>query len=273
MTTYTLPIGFRPETIVITDSGLAYTGSVGDGAIYRLDLRDGTGRVVVPGSGAPAGGIKLDGDLLFVAGGFAGDARVLDLRDGRTVASYQLATGRAALIADVVVTAEAAWFTDAFHPVLYEVRRDSGRVREVPLGGDVSYKEGDYNVGGISLTPDGLGLLIAQANTGGVFTVDTATGFASAIDLGGESLVSVDGLTLVGETVYAGLGMAGTVAVAELAPDGSSGRVTRRIQHPEFDVPSSACPFGGELFVVNSQLDGRELDPAAVYTIVSIPLP
>jgi len=279
MTVFVLPKGFRPESIIlgenIGEQDHAYLGSLADGSIYRLNLRNGTGEVVFAGTGAPAGGVKLaDTGRLYVAGGFAGDARVIDLKRGELVAGYQLAEGRPCLIADVVLAFGAAWFTDAFHPVLYRLddAEDHGRVTEIPLSGDVAYVDGEYNIGGIASTPDGRALLISQANTGEVFRVDPATGSAKKVDLAGELLPSVDGLTICKSTLYAAQGLVNEVAIIDLSEDGASGSVRKRLTSEQFDIPTSVAPQGAFLYIVNSQL-GRELDPAAEYTVVAVQRP
>ena len=79
-----LPNGFQPEGITIGKRPIAYLGSRVDGDIYAADLRTGEGRVVVEGDGTPSVGLKVsrDGRTLYVAGGTAGTAKVIDLRTG-----------------------------------------------------------------------------------------------------------------------------------------------------------------------------------------------
>src|SRR3954449_6764036 len=111
-TTLALPAGFQPEGIAIGRLPYAYFGSRVDGDIYRVSLRTGHGSVISQGPGTPSLGLKLDGrGRLFVAGGTGGDARVIDVRTGRVLASYRLQTG-VAFINDVVLIGGAAWFTD-----------------------------------------------------------------------------------------------------------------------------------------------------------------
>lgn len=276
MTVFALPKGFRPESIVIGEPDQAYLGSLADGSIYRLDLSDGTGEFVFQGSGGPAGGVKLaPTGRLYVAGGFAGDARVIDVQSGELVATYQLAEARPCLVADVALALGAAWFTDAFYPVLYRLddAESDGKVTEIPLSGDCRYETGEYNIGGIASTPDGQALLISQANTGEVFRVDPVTGTTQRVDLAGELLPSVDGLTICNSTLYAAMGLANEVAIVDLSDDGTSGSIRKRLNSEQFDVPTSVAPQGAFLYIVNAQLDGRELDPAAEYTVVAIQRP
>jgi hypothetical protein len=73
-----LPTGFRPEGIEVGKGTTFYVGSVANGAIYRGNLRTGTGAVLVPGAaGKAATGIELDSrNRLFVAGAATGNANV-----------------------------------------------------------------------------------------------------------------------------------------------------------------------------------------------------
>ena len=119
-----LPDDFAPEGIATGAGTTFYAGSITLGDIYRGDLRTGEGAIFID---APevrgALGLKADRrhGLLFVAGGFTGEAYVYDLRTGAPVASYQFGTPGASLVNDVIVTRDAAYFTDSFAPVLYVV--------------------------------------------------------------------------------------------------------------------------------------------------------
>src|SRR5688572_11937855 len=85
-TTIDLPNGFQPEGIAIGPGPVAYFGSLADGRIYRADLRTGRGRVISEGPGTPSVGLKTDEKgRLYVAGGAAGNARVIDTRTGEVL--------------------------------------------------------------------------------------------------------------------------------------------------------------------------------------------
>jgi sugar lactone lactonase YvrE len=136
LTHLNLPNGFQPEGIATGSHDTAYLGSLADGDIYALDLHSGTGEVLSQGPGTPSAGLKVDHDLLFVAGGSAGDARVIDLRSGDVLATYQLvAAGTTGFVNDVVVTHDAAWFTDSFDNALYRL----------PLGDDHGDDDGSHH--------------------------------------------------------------------------------------------------------------------------------
>jgi hypothetical protein len=116
-----LPVDFAPEGIAMGTGSTFYVGSLRTGDIYRGDLRTGEGSVFIDAPpGRVALGLKADRRhrLLFVAGGPTGAAYVYDTRSGASVAVYQLAPSGTSLINDVVVTRDAAYFTDSFSPVL-----------------------------------------------------------------------------------------------------------------------------------------------------------
>src|SRR5512132_1813049 len=117
-----LPPGFRPEGIAIGQGTTFYVGSIPTGAVFRGDLRTGTGDVLVQGgSGAAAIGLGLDQhNRLFVAGGPTGKAFVYDAVTGDPLTSYQLATDTGpTFVNDVAVTKGGAWFTDSNRLALY----------------------------------------------------------------------------------------------------------------------------------------------------------
>jgi hypothetical protein len=123
------------------------------GAVYRGDLRTGEGDVLVdPQAGRSAIGLKFDDrtGLLFVAGGPTGSAYVYDGNTGANVAAIQLETLQS-FINDVVVTKDAAYFTNSSQPILYKVPlENNGEVpampgHQDPLSGDYEFTAGQFN--------------------------------------------------------------------------------------------------------------------------------
>jgi sugar lactone lactonase YvrE len=287
-TTIALPDGFQPEGIAIGALPYAYVGSLTDGSIYRANLVTGRGRVISPGPGTASVGLDLDRrGRLFVSGGDAGDARVISAATGRVLASYQLTDAEATFVNDVIVTPEAAWFTDSFNPVLYRVPLgrhgalpDADRVETVPLTGDYQQGEG-FSGNGISRTPDGTGLLLAQSDTGLLFRVEPATGVATTVDLGAETLPGPDGLLLRGRLLYAVGG--GQVTVVRLNSTGTTGTITAQVTDPRFETPTTAASFGaackpnrdhcgGRLYIPDARFT-TEPTPDTEYQVVAIPIP
>jgi sugar lactone lactonase YvrE len=277
-TTLSLPDGFPPEGIAIGPGPFAYFGSRADGSIFQADLITGGGRIISPGPGTQSLGMKTDPHhRLFVAGGSAGNARVIDVRTGDVLASYQFATAPT-FVNDVILTPHAAWFTDSSRLVLYqlplgpagELPAADGVVR-VPLTGEIVLGAGT-NANGIALTPDQQGLLIIQSNTGLLFRVDPATGVTVKVDLGGELLTAGDGLLLIGQTLFVVQNRLNQVAVVELAPSGLSGVVVDRVTDPRFDIPTTVAAFGDRLYLPNARFT-TPVTPTTPYTAVAIPRP
>ncbi|MDG4789355.1 superoxide dismutase [Micromonospora sp. WMMD1102] len=275
--TFDLPDGWMPEGIAIGALPFAYFGSRYDGAIYRVDLATGEGRVLGegPGPDLPSIGLKLDGrGRLFVAGGGSGLGRIVDARSGQVLANLYF-TVDSTFVNDVVLTRHAAYFTDSSNPVLYVVPTGRGAgaddVRGLPLTGDIVYAAG-INANGICRTPDGRALLVVQSNTGLLFRVDPRSGVTRQVDLGGELLTNGDGLLLDGRTLYAVLNRLNTVAVLRLSPDGRSGRIVERLTDPRFDVPTAVASYGNRLYLPNARFTTPPT-PETPYTAVAISKP
>lgn len=272
-----LPNGFQPEGIAITGKTF-YVGSIPTGAIYRGDLRTGTGRVYVPPrENRAAIGLAIRERLLFVAGGPTGRAWVYDTRTGEDVAKYRL-TSKTTFVNDVVATRTAAWFTDSLNPVLYHVPiHNDGTLgpqhtfRRVPLRGDIRYEDG-FNVNGIDATLNGRKLVIVQSNTGLLFTVDPDTGRTKLIDLGGELVQNGDGILLDGRTLYVVQNRNNVIAVIRLNADMSAGTITARITDPDFDVPTTIDDFGTRLYAVNARF-GTPPGPDTEYWVTQVQKP
>ena len=218
-----LPNGFRPEGIA-TQGTQFYVGSIPTGAVYRGNLRTGSGAVFVqPQSGRAAIGLKVDRKRIFVAGGPTGDAFVYDARTGGNVAAYDFASS-ATFVNDVAVTKSAAWFTDSMKPVLYRVPLGPGgrpgaasAATTVPLTGDYQHVDGEFNLNGIAATPNGKTLVVVQSTTGRLFTV-TPSGVTRAITLAaGEGVPNGDGILLEGRTLYVAQNQLNLVAKISLS--------------------------------------------------------
>lgn len=272
-----LPTGFQPEGIALGKGTTFFVGSIPTGAVFRGSLRTGTGDVLVPAqAGRAAIGLEVDRrGRVLVAGGDTGSAWVYDGRNGSELAALPLATGSdPTFINDVVVTSDAAWFTDSFRAVLYRVPvgprtiGDPSSVEELPLTGDFVLQEG-FNTNGIEVTPDGSRLVIVQSNTASLFTVDPETGVTDRIELTGGDAAFGDGLLLDGTTLYIVQNQLNRIAVVELAPDGSSGTVVGHLTDPDLDVPTTVAKFGSALYAVNARF-GIPDPETADYSVVRV---
>lgn len=266
---FPLPDAFQPEGIAIGRAPFAYFGSLANGDIYRASLVTGRGEIISAGPGTQSVGLAIDDrGRLFVAGGATGDARVVDTRTGRILASWTLASAPT-FVNDVVLTPKGAYFTDSEQPFLYKVPLSlRGEPVRIPLSGDLVYQTG-FNVNGIERTPDGRNLLVVQSNTATLFRVDPDTGVAKAVDLGGYALTNGDGLLTIGHTLYVVQNMANLVAVFKLDHSGRKGRLTGTRTNPNFDVPTTVAAYRDRLYLPNARF-GVEVTPETTYSVNSV---
>ncbi|GAB2764085.1 hypothetical protein GCM10027072_73360 [Streptomyces bullii] len=287
-----LPNGFSPEGIAI-DERVAFTGSLVDGSIQRINLKTGATEQFAPSPGPSrvAVGMHVDRfDRLWVAGGGKGfgrdlitSFRVYDTRSGALLADVPVP--EAVFLNDVIVTRSAVWFTDSFGPNLVRVPIGAngkiGSPKKVALGGDWT----GLSANGIVATPDGKRLIVAQQEategSGGALYVvpnDSAeVANARRITLHGhlDSLAAgADGLVLIGQTLY----VVNSEGVAEIKLSRSltAGRVLGTTEVPDAGWPTTAKPFGSRLYVVDGNF-GENFsnigNPNAVFKVVAIPLP
>ena len=273
--TIALPDGWQPEGIAVGDGPTFFVGSIPTGAVYRGDLRSGTGSVLVQGaSGRSATGLKYDRGLLYVSGAATGKAFVYSATTGSLIHEYQLATGGGAtFINDVVVTKDAAYFTDSSRAVIYKLPLAAGgtpaqAAQTLTLSGDFQLAAG-FNLNGIVASPDGEVLIAVQTNTGKLFRIDPNTGVTHTIDLGGATVTNGDGLLLQGKTLYVVQNVDNRISVVRLAPDFARGTVTGSISSPNFDTPTTIALFGSLLYAVNARFSTPPT-PNTPYTVVQV---
>jgi sugar lactone lactonase YvrE len=264
-----LPDDFAPEGIAITGTTF-YVGSLAPpnvGQILRGDLRTGEYSQLVAATGTPALGLKHDprSNLLFVAGGGSGRGAVYDAGSGTEVASYEFGTAPA-MINDVVVTRDAAYFTDSQLPNVYRVALGTdGRPGEAaPVELPANFAEPGTCPGtppikgnGIAATPDGRYLILVHMSEGRLYRMETATGQVAPIEITGGDVCSADGLLLDGSTLYAVQNFLNRVAVVELDGDLRTGRLTRHItepfaSNPAIQVPTTIADAGEALYAVTA---------------------
>jgi len=273
--TLSLPDGFQPEGIAIGDDPYAYVGSRADGRILRLNLRTGKSAPLAAETGTPALGMKLDDrGRLFVAGGTAGDARVIDTATGRVLKTYPLQAGTA-FINDVVLTRSAAWFTDSANPVLFKLPLGADgslpdEAVRVPLSGSFKYRTGT-NANGIVATPDGRHLLVVQSNTGRLYRINLA-GRSSAVDLEGENLLYGDGMIMRGLMLYVVQNRDNVITKIQMDKNCDRGAVESRTKDARFDVPSTLAEWNGDFYLPNARFT-TPATPTTTYTAVRVAIP
>jgi sugar lactone lactonase YvrE len=257
-----LPVDFQPEGIATGIGSTFYVGSLRTGDVYRGDLRSGAGEVFAHApAGAAALGLKVDvpRGLIVVAGGATGVGYFYNTATGALVATRQLAPAGATLLNDVVVTRDAAWFTDSFAPALYRVpisaTGDIGTPSTLQLSGPAATVQQGFNLNGIDATPDGGTLIVGHSNLGEIFTVDPTTGASAPIEIDGLVAGTPDGLLLEGRTLWVVENFANTLVGVTLSPDLRSGSITTTITDDAFQIPTTVARHGNRLALVNGRFD------------------
>ena len=269
-----LPGATSAEGIAAGRGATFYAGDLFAGDIFRGNVRRGTAELFID---APVGRMAvgmaadLQHDLLFVAGGFTGQAYVYDLGTGASVASYDLGDPDTSIINDVTVTKAGAWFTNSFQAQLYFVPVSRAGVpgpsRTLTLSGPAADTSGEFNLNGIQATANGKTLIVAHSANGQLYTVDPRTGASATI--AGVSVPQVDGIVLEGRRLWA---VQNSNQVTRIRLDGhlTSGVVEKVITSDLFQTPSTAARFGRRLAVVNAKFDTGIPPTADQYEIVLV---
>jgi len=275
--------GAPPEGFTIGKGHTAYNGSI-DGSIYKMDLRNGRGEILVP---AEPGfdpetqcfklGMRVDprSNYLFVAGCINGDAYIFNADSGEEIMKYQLAAPYESAINDIAITRNAVYFTDFYQPFIYRLPLSrNGRVpcaadaaTAIPLTGD--FESGD-NLGGvfangIVATPDGRTLIVGHSGTSKIFRVDPTTGHADEILVdpplvglqeGGflDGIILRDGVLYILTTdVTETYPPVDRVQVVVLGDDLLTGSLVGTITDPDMDGIASGALHGDSLYVNNAR--------------------
>ncbi|MDX3311696.1 superoxide dismutase [Streptomyces sp. NPDC054884] len=273
---FSLPDGWGPEGVAIGSAPYAYFGSIATGGVYRVDLTNGKGKVVHRGLGRMTVGLKADSwGRLFLAGGGSGELRVVDAHSGELLANHVVA-GETSFVNDVLLTRDAAWFTESFSAQLFKLplgrRGRIGAPESLTLSGD--WVQSGFTSNGISLTPDGSALLVtnAAADGGSLMRVNPRTGVARKVDLGDTTLPSGDGLVLIGRILYVVQPNSDQVDVLRLNRSGTRGTAIGVIRDDRFDLPTTAAAYKGRLYLPNSRFTTPDRDENTPYNAVSVPL-
>lgn len=278
-----LPDGWFPEGIAVGRGSTFFVGSLADGSIYKGDLRTGEGSVLTAGTTGPFStvGIEVDNkNRIWVAGGPTGSGRVYDGNTGALLAAYQFTGPFESFINDVVVTNDAAYFTDsgtrnnpnpaqfqfAGSPRLFVVELGPGKsltsgFSTLPLGvPDLFFP----NLNGIETLPGDNQLVVGHNSAEQLFTVNPSNGDAESLDVG-QPLPGNDGLTRRGSTLYvvqAGLAQVSAVKLQS----STSGVVDAVLPVPGAETPTTAGLFGGSLYLPDARFFSG-VDPYNIYRI------
>ena len=273
-----------PEGIAVDErTGDFYVGSTVDGTIYRGNARDASGEMEVflePGADGRESvtGMKFDGGgRLWIAGRFTGRAFVYDTASGERIRTLETPLSEQTILNDVTVTQDAAYITDSFRPTIFRVPVANGEVGEIQPWLDldetpIEYGSG-FNLNGIAASEDGRYLITVQYNTGELYRIDTESEEVVRIDLGGDSVMTGDGILLDGTTLYVVRNQPGDIVPVELSEDLTSGEVGASFSDPSLAYPTTAAMYDGRLLVVNSQFSRQGGEPDLPFTVSSLPIP
>ncbi|MGI9596865.1 MAG: SMP-30/gluconolactonase/LRE family protein, partial [Acidimicrobiales bacterium] len=284
--TIDLPDGFFPEGIVSGRGSTFYVGSLADGTIFRGDYRTGEGEVLTDPAGSFATiGLAVDRrGRVWASGGGTGTGRVYDGRTGDLLATYPFTGPLESFINDIIITNDAAWFTDsgtrnspdpanfqfAGEPRLFKVPLGPGT--GLPSAGVVEELSVDMpdisfpNLNGIETTPDNRALIVAQNVEGTLYRVDPSTGDAALIDID-RSFAGPDGLLRRGRDLHVVEPGAGLVATIRLDRKGTSGEVVRLVTVPGGESPTTAAFYRRGIYVV----DARFFSMSGPYRVTRLP--
>jgi sugar lactone lactonase YvrE len=273
--TITLPGATSAEGVATGAGSTFYAGELFTGDIFRGNLRTGA---VTRWIDAPAGrialGLKADLEhgLLFVAGGFAGQGYVYDLATGADVAQYQFGSPPGSIINDVIVTGDAAWFTDSAAPKLYRVPIAAdgsvGAFSTLTVTGPAAHLSGAFNMNGIAATPDGSTLIVAHTGDGTVYTVNPTTGASAAV--AGANLPNVDGILFEAGRLWAVQNASNQISELRLSADLSSATVIKVITDDAFQTPTTVARWGNRLAAVNAKFDTGFPPTATSFEVVVV---
>jgi len=285
--------GSYHEGFAIGKGSTGYSGSP-DGSVYKVDLRSGKGKVLVPPvvpfdviDDCYTLGMRVDtrSNNLFVAGCFHGTALVYDADTGDKLMTYQFTPQFESLINDLTITQDAVFFTDFWAPKIYRLPLSkNGRIPNaedaataIPLSDEFSVGEnifGPIFANGIAATPDGDTLIVGNSGTSKVFRVDPNTGQADEIVIDPPlELGFLDGIVLREDILYIltpfGPAPVDMVHVVLLDEDMLNGQLLGTITDPDMDGIASGALFGDSLYVNNGRYNDWPL-PDTKYWITKL---
>ena len=235
-----------------------FTGTVANGTIYRGALGDTSVDVWVPGPGTPAVGMKVDGGLLYVAGGPSGLIKVYLIASASLVATFE--TGAGGFLNDLVVTNRGVFVSDSVRPVLWHITPEllaagSGTPELIALAPEIPFAS-PFNLNGIVSFKDGRELIVVHSGLGTLYRVDLSFSGGSvdsrSIAQIASPTVNADGLLVDQGMVIAVLGGTAELAFLDLSGDHSSAMLLGTRTDATFQRPSTIARAKNTYLVVNA---------------------
>ena len=275
------PAGSKFEGIGADERrGLFYVSEVTGGEIHRGSVASADTEQWIAGNGTDgrftARGITVDHDgNVYVAGGPNGigtgrpDLWVYS-PDGELLAALR-APGTDVFLNDVAIGPDgAAYFTNSNDPQIFRVAlgADGWAASLWADARGVIDRQPGFNLGGIVLSADRTGFVVAQGNTGAMWRFDARTGAATPIATDTD-LVNADGLVRQGDRLTVVRNFSRMIATLRVSADGSR-LVTLGQQPSSADrVLTTAKTLRGRILYVDSHFD--EAIASGPYEVVTEP--
>lgn len=256
-------LGNNPEGVAWDNrSESFFVGTVGTGTIYRATLRDTTLRpFITPDPADPADsavGMKVSGGKLYVAGGATGSIYVYGIKTGALLARFETGTG--GFLNDLVVTQKGDVFvTDSFRPMIWHLTRamvkaGTGTPGSIPVGPEIGYTAGQFNLNGIVARRGGRELIVVHSFAKSLFRIDLdrdrpADRTITKID---APEVAGDGLLIDRGKLLVVIGSLPGVKVLDLSRDDSRATEVKVLTDASLRGPSTIARAKDRYLVVNA---------------------
>jgi sugar lactone lactonase YvrE len=230
-----------------------FTGTVGDGTIYRGSLRDETVDVWLESEAGQAVGMKVDHGLLFVAGGMTGTITVYDIDSATVVATFE--TGGGGFLNDLVVTKAGIFVTDSFRPTLWHVTWDQveaggGTPSAIPLAPEIPFT-GGFAANGIVAFQGGRELIVVHSGNGNLYRITFTDDGREIIEIDSPP-VHGDGLLVDQGMLIAVIGDDKELAFLDLSADHTAASFLFSRTDTTFQRPSTLARAHNYYLVVNA---------------------
>jgi Cu-Zn family superoxide dismutase len=275
------PVGSKFEGIGADQRrGLFYVSEVTGGEIHRGTVGSADTEQWLAGDGTDgrftARGITVDREgNVYVAGGPNGigtgrpDLWVYD-KDGTLLAALR-APGTDVFLNDVAIGPDgAAYFTNSNDAQIVRVAEGAGGWQATLWADatDTITRQAGFNLGGIVLSADRTGFVVAQGNVGRMWRFDARTGDVRAIETDAD-LVNADGLVRRGDRLTVVRNFSKMIATLRVSADGS--RLVLLDQQPSSAdrVLTTAKALRGRILYVDSKFD--EAVASGPYEVITDP--
>lgn len=263
-------------------SGAFYVSEVTGGEIHRGYVGQQDAEVWKDGGvdgRYTARGITVDDQgRVYIAGGPNGigtgrpDVWVYS-PEGELLAALRMPGTPDAFLNDVAIGPDgAAYFTNSNDPQIFRVANDGDGWKASVFAdgtGKINRVAG-FNLGGIVLSTDKSGFIVAQGNVGVLWRVDAKTGAITKIDTTGVNLIDADGLVRQGNTLSVVQNFSRLLTTMKVSADGSKATLVRQQATDPSRVLTTAKELHGRTLYVDSRFE--EAAPNGPFEIITNPV-